>query len=414
MKTIRLSSILRRFLLLTAVLLLVTASAAAFDSSEDSGLLMLVNKSHAVSSEYVPKTVKLQNINSVSNDMKMRPEVAEAFTQMYADMMADGVSTCHVISGYRSYEYQKYLVDTKVAKRVANGMHREKAYNQVTMSTAPAGCSEHQLGLALDLSTSTYSSQSFADSDAGQWMAKHAWKYGFIRRYQSDKASMTGIVNEAWHYRYVGVPHAQIMVENNWCLEEYLDYLQQNGSYTLVTDDASYGIYWTQDEAAEYRDVIDLSRDNNGGWIITTKTAADPLRNVYGHWSESAFLALQKRGISPTKVIVPNQAVTFAEFAHLCGLDTPANGRGTMKREDAAVLLAATLPNQTLAYLTYSDLDHLSGRCFQSVQIAVSNGIFSHGEKIAFRPTEELTWGEAAAIALRYWERIEEAAAQSV
>lgn len=404
MKHYTLSSLLRRTLLLCASLLLLTANAAAFDTALDSGLLMLVSKAHHVSADYVPTTVTLTNINKTSNGMTMRKETAEAFTQMYDDMVKDGVTTCNVISGYRSYDYQKYLVDTKVAQRMANGMSYQNAYNQVTVSTAPAGASEHQLGLALDLSTGSGSSQNFANTAAGKWIAQHGWKYGFIRRYDGSKSDLTGIINEAWHFRYVGVPHAQIMVENNWCFEEYIAYLTEHGSYTITTEDATYHIYRTTNEKAEFSDIIDISRDNTGGWIITTSTAADPLSGVRGHWSESSFLALQERGVTFIGLIDPKAAITFGEFARMCGLDFPENSKDILKREDAASLLETSLPDKSLTYLTYSDLAKVSGNRFQSLQIAVTNGIFVHSEGTTFRPTDNMTWAEAAVTALRYLE----------
>lgn len=408
MKVFRLRSFLHRALLVGAACLLLTSAAAAFDTTQDSGLLLLVSKSHTISGSYIPTTVALENINSTSNGMLMREETAAAFTRMYSDMAKDGITLCNVISAYRSYDYQKYLVDSKVEKRVANGQSYQYAYEQVTLSTAPAGASEHQLGLALDLSASTYSSQSFADTAAGKWMAQHAWKYGFIRRYDGSKAALTGIVNEAWHYRYVGIPHAQIMVEQGWCFEEYIAYLHENGSYTITEGETTYTVYWTQDETAEFSDVVDLSRDNDGGWIITTSTAADPFSNIQGHWSESAFTALAERGINFINVIAPNKAISKGSFARLCGIESDINSPKTLTRQDTARFLEPYLSDKTMAYLTYSDLDKISGSAFQSIQIAVSNGIFSHVEGAAFRPTDKMTWAEAAVTALRYLERLDQ------
>lgn len=394
----------RRALLLSVLLLALTAGASAFDTAQDSGLLMLVNKSHSLSEDYAPVRVALQGINSGSNGRPMRKETADAFTAMYHDMAEAGITACNVISGYRSYSTQQNLVNTKVDARVAAGSSRQNAYNQVTMSTAPAGCSEHQLGLALDLSTGTKSNQNFAYSDAGKWINENCWKYGFVLRYQSGKSDLTGIVNEAWHYRYLGVPHAQILYENDWCFEEYIEYLHANGSYTITTDDATYHIYWTNNTQAEFTDIIDISSDNAGGWIITTGSLADPLSAVKGHWSENAFLALQERGITFTKMVNPGIAITYGDFARLCGIEFPENSSEVLKREDAAALLEPTLPDKTLTYLTYSDLSKLSGTRFQSLQMAVTNGIFTHEEGAAFRPTDDMTWGEAAATALRYLE----------
>ena len=397
-------SLLRRTMLLCASLLLLTMNAAAFDTSLDSGLLLLVSKSHHISADYVPTTVVLENINRASNGMTMRAETAGAFTRMYHDMVKDGVTSCNVISAYRSYDYQQYLVDSKVSQRMANGMSYQSAYNQVTVSTAPAGASEHQLGLALDLSTSSSSSQNFAKTAAGKWITQNGWKYGFIRRYDGSKSNLTGIINEAWHFRYVGVPHAQIMVENNWCLEEYISYLTENGSYSLTTEDATYHVYRTTNETAAFKNVVDISRDNTGGWIITTRAIADPLSGLHGHWSEASFQALMNRGATFMNVVDPNAAITVGEFAGLCGLEIPQNSSDILKREDAAALLESSLPHKTLTYLTYSDLAKVSGNRFQSLQIAVTNGIFVHTRGTAFRPTDNMTWAEAGVTALRYLE----------
>lgn len=404
MKTLLSKIMPRHTLLLSAIFLILCTTAAAFDTTADSGLLMLVSKAHTVSSDYVPEVVTLENINKVSDGMRMRRETANAFTLMFEAMKADGISDCNVISAYRSYAYQKELVDTKVANRVANGTSRQNAYNQVIMSTAPAGASEHQLGLALDFSVSTYSSVTFAGTAAGKWLDANSWKYGFIRRYDGSKADLTGIVNEAWHFRYVGIPHAQIMVENGWCFEEYIDHLRTNGSYTLMTEDMTYTIYATDDETAEFNGIIDISRDNLGGWIITTSSAADPLSIVRGSWSEASFQALQDRGVTFSRVIDPKAPITVGQFAHLCGLEIPENEKDTLKREDAAAILEPSLPDKVLTYLTYSDLSKVSGNRFQSLQIAVTNGIFSHTEGTAFRPTDNMTWAEAAVTALRYLE----------
>ena len=54
------------------------------------------------------------------------------------------------------------------------------------------------------------------------WLEDNAWKYGFIKRYKGYKEELTGIAEEPWHFRYVGVPHAYLMDKYDLCLEEYL------------------------------------------------------------------------------------------------------------------------------------------------------------------------------------------------
>ena len=392
----------RRLLSLLLTLLILSGTALAFDTSLDSGLLKLVNKSHFLSEDYVPELVELSGLPAQGNGLRLRNEAAEALYAMLKAMEADGISACNVISCYRSYAYQLQLVNDKVAKRVANGQDRQTAYDQVTMSTAPAGSSEHQMGLAIDFATGSATTTSFAASKAGTWLRQHSWEYGFILRYQESKMSYTNIVSEPWHYRYVGTPHAQIMRENGWCFEEYIAYLHEHGVYSMPDGEDIINIYWTQDTSAEYRNILDISSDNDGGWIITTRTPTNPLYMVVGHWSEKSFLALQERGVVFSHYVEPQKFITRGEFAQLCGLSTPANPDAPLLRQDAARILEPMLAKKTLTYLVYTDLDAISGSFFQSVQMCVSNGIFSHAEGLAFRPADQMTWAEAATTALRY------------
>ncbi len=394
---------LRKLLSLLLCLSTLCSVATAFDTSQDSKLLYLVNKSHALSESYVPELVELTGLSATSNGKRLRKEALDALYAMYGAMAAEGIQ-CNVISGYRSYAYQQQLVNDKVNKRVANGQNRETAYQQVIMSTAPAGCSEHQLGLAIDFSTGTSSSASFANTAAGTWLREHAWEYGFILRYLDVKMAFTGIMSEPWHYRYIGIPHAQIVHQNGWSYEEYITYLQTNGSYSLAVGEETYDIFWTQDTTAEFHNVIDISSDNAGGWIITTGTIANPLSRVVGHWSESSFLALQERGIVFQNSVFPQRTITRGDFAALCGLAMPSDPDTPLTRQEAAKLLAKTISDKSLAYLVYTDLDAISGSAFQSVQVCVASGIFSHAEGLAFRPADAMTWAEAATTVLRYLE----------
>jgi D-alanyl-D-alanine carboxypeptidase len=85
------------------------------------------------------------------------------------------------------------------------------------------GRSEHNLGLALDISTTDAGeiSSGFADTTAGAWVVEHCHEYGFILRYPKDKTAITGYVFEPWHYRYVGIDLAGTLFASGQTLEEY-------------------------------------------------------------------------------------------------------------------------------------------------------------------------------------------------
>ena len=91
-------------------------------------------------------------------------------------------------------------------------------------STAFPGRSEHNIGLAVDIVSSTYTQldQKQETTPEAKWLAENCYKYGFILRYPNGKTDITGIIYEPWHYRYVGVEDATKITELGVTLEEYL------------------------------------------------------------------------------------------------------------------------------------------------------------------------------------------------
>ena len=89
---------------------------------------------------------------------------------------------------------------------------------------APPGTSEHQLGLAADITDKYYEfkDESLENTELFQWMSANCAQYGFIVRYPKDKEDVTGIMYEPWHFRYVGVEAAEYIMENGLCLEEFV------------------------------------------------------------------------------------------------------------------------------------------------------------------------------------------------
>jgi D-alanyl-D-alanine carboxypeptidase len=103
-------------------------------------------------------------------------------------------------------------------------------------STQIPGASEHQTGLAVDLVSREWLgytlTEAFADTAEARWLASRCAEFGFIIRYPKEKESITGIVYEPWHLRYVGIEAARYMTDNQLTLEElwmlwYL-YLEDN------------------------------------------------------------------------------------------------------------------------------------------------------------------------------------------
>ena len=183
-------------------------------ADEESWSLILVNKTHPIPDDYViPELTDLSNGNAI--DSRVYPHLQ----RMFDDARAQGIYP-YINSSYRSQEKQQALMDQKIEEYKASGYSDEDARKLAEEWVAIPGTSEHQLGLCIDVT---------ADSSTGQdpgsvwyWMQLNCASYGFIRRYPEDKTDITGIINEPWHYRYVGVHAAKIINEQGICLEEYL------------------------------------------------------------------------------------------------------------------------------------------------------------------------------------------------
>lgn len=186
---------------------------------------------------------------------------------------ADGQDSIVPVSGWRSREEQQSIWDDTMAKE---GEAFTRQY------VALPGCSEHQTGLAIDLGQAAkeidFIRPDFPYDGVCGAFRRLAAAYGFILRYPAGKESVTGIAHEPWHFRYVGIPHARLMEQNNLVLEEYPAFLgSECARRPLHLRAGSYDFeiwYCPEDgplppppEGARYRQV---SRDNCGGTIITT------------------------------------------------------------------------------------------------------------------------------------------------
>ena len=126
------------------------------------------------------------------------------------------------VSGWRSWREQEAIWEESLAK---SGREFTEKY------VALPGHSEHQTGLAIDLGKRQekidFIRPDFPYTGICQIFRRRAAQYGFIERYPAGKEPITGIGHEPWHFRYVGIPHAQIMREKDMTLEEYVAFIRQ-------------------------------------------------------------------------------------------------------------------------------------------------------------------------------------------
>ncbi len=182
--------------------------------------LILVNKQHPIPEDY---EVKLETIKG---NMKCDERILSDLIAMFQAAKEDGINLV-VRSPYRDLSRQEYLFKRKIEYYIGKGMSYLEAYPLASQIVQVPAASEHQLGLALDITSDTYSEleQGFADTEAGKWLAEHCCEYGFVLRYPLAKEEITGVTFEPWHFRYVGKEAATVMTKEGICLEEFINRL---------------------------------------------------------------------------------------------------------------------------------------------------------------------------------------------
>lgn len=209
---------------------------------------------------------------SVKNaEIELRDYVITYLNEMMADFRADtGITNVVILSSYRSVEYQEGLYTQDLART-------GRDYSD---SVTKPGYSEHHTGLTCDLAyIADDGSWPFYDGhgDYG-WINKNSWKYGFIVRYPEDKKEITKIIEEPWHFRYLGPAHAEMITKAGLCLEEYMDLLKKHpveDPYTYSGESGSWSAYYVPltGESVEVPVPKDkpytISGSNEGGFIVT-------------------------------------------------------------------------------------------------------------------------------------------------
>ncbi len=166
-------------------------------------LLLKVGSDHVLSEDYVPGSLIYLSSYGISTrgaeDM-LRPEAAERLGFLLSDAAGDGVEVL-VASGYRSYREQSGTYE----------WFKDAYGEEAGKLSVPPGHSEHQLGTAVDFTSSQVDYElvtDFGQTAAGSWLKKNAARHGFALSYPDGREREVGVRHEPWHYRYVGVEKA--------------------------------------------------------------------------------------------------------------------------------------------------------------------------------------------------------------
>ncbi|WP_159459775.1 M15 family metallopeptidase [Scatolibacter rhodanostii] len=201
-----------------------TLSNYVNDSFADIWSLILVNKDTPLPSDF---EVTLEDVPGGQVDARIAPTLL----QMLEDAHNDGVEL-NMCSGYRSIELQTKIYNENIDYYQNQGYTAEDSQIFTERYVLPPSKSEHHTGLAVDFLTEGYQSlnDDFSQSKAYTWLQEHAANYGFIERYPRDKESITKILWEPWHYRFVGLETAGVISSSDLCLEEYIQQQKAAGT----------------------------------------------------------------------------------------------------------------------------------------------------------------------------------------
>lgn len=149
-------------------------------------------------------------------------------------------------------------------------------------------CYEHESGLAFDLRLYYENEGTFPEfTGTGEygWFPQNCYKYGLIVRYPAEKEDITGVPGTPNHFRYVGMPHAEIMTVNDWCLEEYLEEIKKYSiaePFSFESEDGTcWAIYFCEESSEKTTNIpipldstnteyyYTVSGNNRDGYIVS-------------------------------------------------------------------------------------------------------------------------------------------------
>ncbi len=254
----------------SAARLFATKTTTMSEDDIHKGILQLVNKQH----EYLfldDWLIYMADIETrwgyALNDyeIQMAEPAAYAIDAFLNDFCEEtGSWDLYMMNGFRSAEEADWLF---------NRSAEQNGYEHALMYVMRAGFSEHHTGLASDFGLFSGVYFDAENDDRNNWIYEHAADYGFVLRYPEDKVDITEIGYESWHFRYVSVPVAVSMVQLDYCLEEWLDFIQAysvDDPYLIDANGNHYAIYYTKGTSVEIPTDMDytISGDNMEGFIV--------------------------------------------------------------------------------------------------------------------------------------------------
>ena len=247
-----------------------------------SGTLILVNNQNEyrfpigvslplISENAVKKANGGRIYSPVPGVEKLEEKTLQALNaMMYKYYELDEDANFAISSAYRTEKDQQNLVDAE-------------------RTDIQPGYSEHHTGYCVAIQFyDSNNNRKNIKFESHSWFYDNAHKYGFVIRYPEGKKDITGVSDYEHCFRYVGVPHATYMYQNNLCLEEYLDLLKDSYSSAATrltisaADGFDYDVYYVAASGSDVTTIdvptsnfeYTVSGDNRSGFIVTVKKPA--------------------------------------------------------------------------------------------------------------------------------------------
>lgn len=207
--------------------------------------LALINKENPIGENFDQNLVDYKD-----SGVRMDQDLVEPYEALSKGVKEKTGENLYIMSSFRTREEQLEI------------------FNEDSKLATIPGASEHETGLALDIYVKYFAGHGFLKSEAGQYVNRESFKYGFIIRYPAFKKYITGITFEPWHIRYVGFPHAEIIYKNNLTLEEYIEKLEIGTFY-------EYENYLISRQKGDNIKILNglsnivVSPDNMGNYIVS-------------------------------------------------------------------------------------------------------------------------------------------------
>ena len=191
------------------------------------------------------------------NSVQLFPIAANALKDAIDAARLEDLTHYIVSEGYRSWDTQNDLFQARV-NALSTRYSGDDLIARAKRDVNYPGTSDFNSGLSFtlrlyDRTDPEVGSAKYSTTTQAKWMNENCWKYGLVFRFpqagwpldtSQDKSFKTGVSAKLNIYRYVGRGNAAVMHYMDFCMEEYIEYLQEHPHIALFQDGVlKYEIY---------------------------------------------------------------------------------------------------------------------------------------------------------------------------